>query len=793
MNKRIVRLAWLSVMAPAMFAGDLLGGMNRWTSSGPAGGSIVTMVADRTNTAILYAGTYGGGVYKTEDAGESWRPVNVGISDMLISSLLIRRDQSATLYAGTSRGTVVRTRDAGEHWTEVAHLSGYIRSLAFEGDRRSIYALPANGALMRSDDDGDTWKPLPADIQIVSLVALDGKLYALANRTVYVSADGGVVWSQLLERAPSLEPGKFDVSLIAVDEDHSNLVIASWTEVAQTLDGGSNWKLFPPSARLGEPNSSLAPYGHDVLVATINGGVFRYTDSSNGWDRVGEALNGAGVSLVVHTWATNTIGERIFAFRYDAPNLYVWPAEHLDWKVVRTGLHTSRTTAVAVGRSTIYAASEVGLSSLTEGSEVWKTISVSSSPTAKILDVDATGSGVVLATTLSGLHKSDDSGATWTSVATSGNRPNSYWPWPDASAIAPSDPKTMYAALVDGMSKSTDGGDSWFPIHNDIPKEYNFYYYGFGASTIEVDPTTADTVYVCYDHTYKTVDGGAHWTSISAEPMSALAIDRFNTSLLYAANYKGELLRSSDAGAQWEILDFHSPATALAVDPARPSVVYAGTADGQVYRSMNGGRSWKTINDGLTGAPILKMAVDSSGNRLYAATEAGLFEFDRDSTYLASAATHTVALRTYYGNFVSATDCGDSRVTANAASAGPCETFTLYDADGGTLLDGDRVYLQASNGSFVVAEHGGASACGGCESAVNADRFTAREWETFRIHKMGGIGPAIADGDGISLQSTAGDYIAAERGGSNGCACDSALNANRPAAREWETFTIILH
>jgi hypothetical protein len=148
-----------------------------------------------------------------------------------------------------------------------------------------------------------------------------------------------------------------------------------------------------------------------------------------------------------------------------------------------------------------------------------------------------------------------------------------------------------------------------------------------------------------------------------------------------------------------------------------------------------------------------------------------------------------ISLRTDRSNYVGAENCGNGRVTANATSAGPCEIFKLYDANGGQLVDGDQVYLQSSSGNFITAEEGGGSSCSDCDGAVNANRWVAGAWETFTIRKIGGSG-AIASGDRITLQSSAGDYMAAENGGWNGCDCDSVLHANRRVPAAWETFTI---
>jgi hypothetical protein len=187
----------------------------------------------------------------------------------------------------------------------------------------------------------------------------------------------------------------------------------------------------------------------------------------------------------------------------------------------------------------------------------------------------------------------------------------------------------------------------------------------------------------------------------------------------------------------------------------------------------------------------MKLTTDPSGKYLYAATAGGTFEYQRDDSYLKPAVTYQISLLTYFKNFVSANDCGDSYVSSNAQSAGPCETFTLYDVNGGALMDGDQVYLQAANGSFLSAENGGSNGCGGCTSPVDANRAVAASWETFTIHKMSGPGQ-IFSGDAISLQSSGGNYIAAEGGGNHGCDCDSRLNANRAVAQAWETFVITM-
>src|SRR5436190_158964 len=257
------------------------------------------------------------------------------------------------------------------------------------------------------------------------------------------------------------------------------------------------------------------------------------------------------------------------------------------WHPLDTGLQSASTRDIAVAGASVYAATWQGLATL--DSQGWRAVNVASSPTVHMERVDATSSGLVVVANSSGIHKSDDGGASWKQI-----NPK----LASAIAISPSDQKTIYAGLSDAMSKSTDGGDTWRSIQNDMPVGYYFFYYGFFAAAIEVDRSNADIVYVCSDDLFKSIDGGVHWKSI-LHSASAVAIDSGNPSLLYAADYSGNAYVSTDAGASWQSPDVDGDVVALATDPARASVVYAGTAQGKVYRSVNGGRRWIQVSDGL--------------------------------------------------------------------------------------------------------------------------------------------------------------------------------------------------
>ena len=77
-----------------------------WVALGPVGGDIRALAIDPHTPSTLYAGTEGGGVFQSRDAGATWRAVNAGLSNTTVLALAIDPQAPSTLYAGTFGGGV---------------------------------------------------------------------------------------------------------------------------------------------------------------------------------------------------------------------------------------------------------------------------------------------------------------------------------------------------------------------------------------------------------------------------------------------------------------------------------------------------------------------------------------------------------------------------------------------------------------------------------------------------------------------------------------------------------------
>jgi hypothetical protein len=132
--------------------------------------------------------------------------------------------------------------------------------------------------------------------------------------------------------------------------------------------------------------------------------------------------------------------------------------------------------------------------------------------------------------------------------------------------------------------------------------------------------------------------------------------------------------------------------------------------------------------------------------------------------------------------FMVAENGGGGAVNADRSSAGPWETFTMHDLNGGELRDGDTVtFLTDNRTTYLQAEQGGFPnarmlAIGGGEGP----------WETFTILNLTRPGRTIGTGDQIALRSVNGYFAVAEGGGGPG----SVVNVNRTAVGAWETWVL---
>ncbi len=99
-------------MKPYAFAVSTDGGTS-WSAVN-SGLGVSALAIDPGNPATPYAGTVGGGVFKSTNGG--WSAVNSGLTATVVFALAIDPSSPATLYAGTLGAGVFKSTDGGATW-----------------------------------------------------------------------------------------------------------------------------------------------------------------------------------------------------------------------------------------------------------------------------------------------------------------------------------------------------------------------------------------------------------------------------------------------------------------------------------------------------------------------------------------------------------------------------------------------------------------------------------------------------------------------------------------------------
>jgi hypothetical protein len=115
------------------------------------------------NPATLYAGTSGGGIFKTTSSGANWSAINSGLFGLTVQAIAVDPTSSSTVYAGTTNG-VFKSNDGGANWLPsslgMANLSIFAVAVAIDPtSHTTLYAGTTGGGTYKSVDAGATWQP----------------------------------------------------------------------------------------------------------------------------------------------------------------------------------------------------------------------------------------------------------------------------------------------------------------------------------------------------------------------------------------------------------------------------------------------------------------------------------------------------------------------------------------------------------------------------------------------------------------------------------------------------------
>ncbi len=309
-----------------------------WRSIGPyRGGRSVTATGVIGDPLTYYMGNTGGGVWKTTDAGVSWRNISdgyfktgsvgaVAVSDSDPNVIYVGMGEHAPRGVTTSHGDgVYKSTDAGKTWKNMGlELTRHIANIRIHPKNSDIVYVAAQGALhgaapdrgvYKSTDGGATWKKtlyvdentgcadLSMDMtnpRILYAAMWDHRrlpwqvISGGKGSGLYKSTDGGETWTKIQKGLPN-ELGKISVSVSKSNPDKVYALVESDTQKEQgglfvSHDGGKNWDRISKDHRLTQRAwyyiEVIADPQNENIVYVLNSPGLKSIDGGKTWTRL---------------------------------------------------------------------------------------------------------------------------------------------------------------------------------------------------------------------------------------------------------------------------------------------------------------------------------------------------------------------------------------------------------------------------------------------------------------------------------------------------------------------------
>ncbi len=668
---------WKTSRSAATGGASLVG---TWREIGPrnfAGRVMAVAFRDRTNPKAILAGAAGGGLFASDDLGQTWRQLGGDqLPSLSIGAIAVDPRDPNTIYAGTGDVNVVRggsdgvggilkTTDGGVSFRllPLPTAGGFFRIVVSSANSAVVLAAATDG-IYRSGDAGATWingapDLLPTDllqdtVNPLRFLAVSSDIFG-GNGALVESLDEGRTWHSIGQGLlPADQWGRSALAL--ADQPQRTLFLWSGDEdeskgghpaqLFRSLDDGATWEPIPEPVRDGLHGNNSAygahlqvfgsPQGqtlvhHDgfqIYVATQSGGPI---SSSSSW-----TVAGGGWHVDTHGIAVAPGGQ--FWLSATDGGVAVSTDGGVSFYRMIDGFPTIQFYSCALtpgNRAPIYGGTQDNAINIFRGA-AGGIFEGSFPPTlgdvGQMSVNPANPAEVVVATSHAfNVDVSTDSGRTWQETTRNGVPQFDYVTTSKTALVrSPLHPNRIYLG-AHHFNSSDDGGRHW------VPADVRANGVG-GIASLAISPSDDSEIWSLWHDgkVFLSTDAGATWTdrstSIVGHHGSGIAAGPAAGSAYAALDAPAgpRVFRTHDFGVSWADISGDLPQVTVATllaDPRVPGRLLAGTDHGAVI-SDDDGDHWRPLGDGLPNTRVMDLCFDPTAGRLVAATFGrGLWEF----------------------------------------------------------------------------------------------------------------------------------------------------------------------
>jgi len=682
---------------------------------GPPGNRTSAVVGVPGDPMVYYIGASSGGVFKSTDGGLNWDPVFDDMPAQSIGAIAIAPSDPNVVWVGTGEpwvrsnvsigDGVYKSTDAGRTWKHMGlDLTGRIGRVVIDSRDPNIVHVAAIGhgygpqqerGVFRTLDGGETWERTlfidentgvfeiaidPTNPRILFagawplVIRTYGRESGGPNGGVYRSKDGGATWENLQGNGlPAAPTGKVGLAIAQTNPDVVYAMIETGYPNRGVLwrsnDGGDNWDLVSYDRILNE----RPHYASRVLVSPSDEDEVYFAANSHSvtFDG-GQTTERTGWSGDTHDlWADPLMPDRMMIS--DDGGVRISLNHGVSWMNVK--LPNAQMYHVNVddeipynvmggmqdGGSNRGTMAQGGGGRGRGGSSMWASTAGGESG---FIVPNPHDSNIVIGGSFMG-------GMTLVDYRTGHRRTVKVWPdsdyghsaaevkyrfqWTFPITFSPHDANKIYVGSQ-FVHQTTDGGNSWQIISPDLSTDDpskmgpsgGLTYDNIGVEYAELvfaiaeSPLSEGEIWAGTNDglVHVTRDGGDNWTNVTetipglpewgtvsnVEPSKHQRGKAYITVDFHQMNNRDPFIyKTDDWGLTWTSIASTIPESVFSYvhwvheDPVRPGLLFAGT-ENAIYVSFNDGEKWLPLQNNLPHAPVHDMVVQTHFNDLVVAT-----------------------------------------------------------------------------------------------------------------------------------------------------------------------------